>query len=206
MKNKAIKIIKILQANGYKAVFAGGCVRDMLLHKESHDIDIATSASPDEVEKLFEKTIPVGKSFGVIRVVLEDKIFEVATFRNDGKYSDSRRPESVTFSNIKEDAKRRDLTINGLFYDPIKDEIIDYVNGQEDIKRGIIRFIGDPVERIEEDKLRMLRALRFSMKFNFRIERESFNAIKQFRSEITKISMERIQDELVKMILIGNRD
>jgi poly(A) polymerase len=196
----AIKIIKKLDDNGFQAVLAGGCVRDLILGLPSNDYDIATNATPEVIESLFEKTIPVGKSFGVIIVIENDKQYEIATFREDGKYSDNRRPDSVTFGSIEEDAKRRDLTINGIFYDPIINKYYDFVNGVDDIQRKIVRFIGDPNKRIEEDKLRILRACRFSIKFDFEIEKESFEAIKNHAHEIQTVSIERISDEFIKIL------
>jgi len=200
MKNKALAIIKKLNENNFQAVFAGGCVRDMILGIESNDIDIATNATPDQVEKLFDKTIPVGKSFGVIIVVIDNTEFEVATFRNDGNYTDNRRPDSVSFSSMKEDSLRRDLSINGMFFDPIEDKIIDFVGGQYDLNNKIIRFIGDPEKRIQEDKLRILRAIRFAVKFDFEIETNTFYSIKNHAEEIVNISVERISEELLKML------
>lgn len=202
-ETKAIRIIQVLKSHNHQAVFAGGFVRDMIMNLDSHDIDIATDATPDQVESYFEKTIPVGKSFGVVRVLIDGTEFEVATFRNDGIYLDGRRPESVSFSSIEEDAKRRDFTINSLFYDPIENKILDYVGGKEDLTEGIIRFIGDPEERIAEDKLRILRGIRFAVKFGFQLEKQTFKAIQFHASEIAQVSMERIQQELVKMLEIG---
>lgn len=198
--NDAIKIIKKLNDNGFQAVLAGGCVRDFILGLPSNDYDIATNATPEVIESLFEKTIPVGKSFGVIIVIENGKEYEVATFREDGKYSDNRRPDSVTFGSIEEDAKRRDLTINGIFYDPINEKYYDFVNGVDDIQRKIIRFIGDANKRIEEDKLRILRACRFSIKFDFDFEKKSFEAIKNHAHEIQTVSIERISDEFLKIL------
>ena len=195
----AVDVVEKLQNAGHQAVFAGGCVRDMLLGVEPKDIDIATSASPDQVEGLFEKTVAVGKSFGVIRVLHDDYEFEVATFRKDSKEGDGRRPESVEFSSIQEDAKRRDLTINSIFLDPINDKILDFVGGQEDLKRKIIRMVGNPHERIEEDKLRMLRVIRFASRFGWRVEAVTHNAVIKHASEINVVSKERIADELGKM-------
>ncbi len=158
----ACDVIERLQNAGFEAVFAGGCVRDFILGVEPKDIDIATNATPEQVEALFEKTVAVGKAFGVIRVLYDEEEFEVATFRTDSSASDGRRPDSVSFSSMEEDAKRRDLTINALFFDPIKDKIYDFVGGQADIKARCIRFVGNAEERIEEDKLRMLRVIRFA--------------------------------------------
>lgn len=205
MKKKALKIIEKLKEKSYKAVFAGGCVRDELLELKPHDYDIATNATPDQVESLFEKTIPVGKSFGVIIVVVEKEEFEVATFRFDGIYVNGRRPESVSFSSMREDAERRDLTINGMFLDPVKDKVIDFVGGQEDLDKGIVRLIGDPEKRIEEDKLRMLRVIRFATRFDFEIEEATFNVVRKHAHEITQVSSERIFDELKKMLRKNSR-
>ena len=200
MEKQAIQIIETLKSNGFQAVFAGGYVRDMLLVAKSGDIDIATNALPEQVESLFEKTVPVGKAFGVIVVVIDNFEFEVATFRNDGQYSDGRRPDSVEFSSIEEDAKRRDFTINGLFYDPVDAKVLDFVNGESDIKAGIVRFIGDAEARIAEDKLRLLRGVRFALRFDFDLEQASYEAIKKNAEQVSLVSKERIMAELVKMM------
>jgi poly(A) polymerase len=204
MVDQALAVVRTLQEHGYEALYAGGYVRDMVLGLESHDVDVATSAGPNAVEKLFEKTLAVGKSFGVIVVVMDEVEIEVATFRNDGNYSDGRRPDSVVFSSKEEDAKRRDLTINGMFYDPIKREILDYVGGQEDLKRRVIRLIGDPEARIAEDKLRMLRVVRFATRLDFTIAPDTLEAVKRHSAEITQISAERVADELQKILRAGN--
>ena len=162
-KQFAIEVTFALQRAGHTAYWAGGCVRDAILGREPKDYDVATSATPDQVRELFgfKRTLPIGASFGVITVVGPKSAgqIEVATFRRDGGYSDGRRPDSVEFTDAQEDAIRRDFTINGMFFDPATQQVIDYVGGQEDIKRRVIRAIGDPDKRIEEDKLRMLRAL-----------------------------------------------
>jgi len=201
--NKAKKIVSVLQNNGFEAVFAGGCVRDSLLQLIPKDIDIATSATPNEVESLFKNTIPVGKQFGIIIVVIDGEEFEVATFRTDSKSSDGRRPNSVEFSSMEEDAKRRDLTINSVFFDPIKEKLYDFVGGKKDLESGLIRFVGHSVDRIEEDKLRILRAVRFAAKFNFDFEEETMKSL-LFNSHrvMGNVSAERIKDELDKMLLI----
>jgi len=197
---KAIPIIETLRNAGFQAVFAGGCVRDRLLGLKPKDIDITTDATPEQVEELFEKTITVGKQFGVIKVIGKKGLdLDVATFRKEGNYTDDRHPESVTFCSMKEDAYRRDFTINGMFYDPTEDKLIDFVGGQADLLEGVIRFIGNPHKRIAEDKLRMLRALRFATRLNFTIEKDSYAAIVLFAKEILKVSSERIFDELTKM-------
>lgn len=191
---------KLIDA-GYQAVIAGGWVRDKIMGIESNDIDIATNATPDQVESLFDKTIPVGKEFGVVIVVEDGVEYEVTTFRSDSNKSDGRRPDSVTFGGMEGDSKRRDFTINGMFYDTIKDEIIDYVGGQNSIKGKFIEFIGSAQDRIDEDKLRMLRAARFSIKFGFRVC--SQDTICKNAHKLSSISSERIRNELVKMIMIG---
>lgn len=200
----ALSIVKRLTESGHTALFAGGCVRDYLLGIQPTDYDIATSATPDEVEKLFQKTIPVGKQFGVMLVVLNGSEFEVATFRTEGGYQDGRRPSFVKFSNAEEDAKRRDFTVNGLFYDPVEPDefkrIKDYVGGQIDLSKKVIRCIGNPSERFEEDKLRLLRAIRFAVKLNFSIDPATLNEVKKRSSQIEIVSKERIRDEADKIL------
>ncbi|TFE67871.1 phosphohydrolase [Methylacidiphilum sp. Yel] len=201
MREEAIGIVHRLQKAGFTAFFAGGCVRDILLKKEPHDIDIATSATPEEVQQLFKDkaTGLIGKAFGVVRVRSAHHFFEVATFRTDIGSEGGRWPAAVRFSTPKEDALRRDFTINGIFYDPIADQIIDYVKGTEDIEKKIIRAIGDPKKRFEEDHLRMLRAIRFAVQLSFRIEENTWNAIRQSAQAISNISAERIREELDKI-------
>lgn len=198
-KEKAANIIvKRLIESGHEAYWVGGCVRNRLLNLPAEDIDITTSATPETVAKLFRRTVKVGIKFGVVVVMLKGVKTEVATFRSDGEYLDCRHPSSVHFSTAREDAKRRDFTINGLFFDPIKNKVIDYVGGKKDLKKGIIRGIGDPAKRIREDALRMLRAVRFAIKFNFKIEPKTFAAIKKNARLISKISADRIRIELEK--------
>lgn len=204
IKQNAIDIVKTLQGNGYKAYFAGGCVRDMIMGRESADYDIATNALPNDVMHLFEETIPVGVQFGVVIVVKEGHNFEVATFRTEGSYSDGRHPDYVAFSTPEDDVKRRDFTINGLLYDPIKNEMLDYVSGREDISKGIIRTIGNPIERFTEDKLRMIRAARFACRFNFPIHEETRQAIIKLARQIHVVSAERIREELEKILTSPN--
>lgn len=199
-KEYAIEIVKTLQEHDYNAFFAGGCVRDMIMEKASADYDIATNALSQDVIKLFEKTIPVGEQFGVVIVVRNGHNFEVATFRTEGPYSDGRHPDSVAFSTPEDDVKRRDFTINGLLYDPITNEILDYVGGREDISRGIIRTIGNPFERFTEDKLRMIRAARFACRFNFPIHPDTKEAVIQLAPQIHVVSAERIREELEKIL------
>jgi len=202
---KALFIVRTLKEQGFEAVYAGGCVRDMLMNNEAHDIDIATNALPDNIERIFPKTVAVGKAFGVIVVILDGEEFEVATFRKDSAESDGRRPDSVTFCSMEEDAKRRDLTINGLFYDPIADIIYDYTGGQKDILEKVIRFIGDPRERIKEDKLRLMRVIRFAARFNFEIEPRTYAAVKEHASEVATVSAERIADEMTKILRVSEK-
>lgn len=204
IKQNAIDIVKTLQGNGYKAYFAGGCVRDMIMGRESADYDIATNALPNDVVHLFEETIPVGVQFGVVIVVKEGHNFEVATFRTEGSYSDGRHPDYVAFSTPEDDVKRRDFTINGLLYDPVKNEMLDYVSGREDISKGIIRTIGNPIERFTEDKLRMIRAARFACRFNFPIHEETRQAIIKLARQIHVVSAERIREELEKILTSPN--
>ncbi len=201
MEQTAITIVKTLQKAGHKAYFAGGCVRDMLLKKEPKDIDIATSALPDEIEKIFAETYPVGKSFGVIHVVENGHTFEIATFRSDSGTSDGRRPDAVTFTHAADDAMRRDFTINGLFYDPIEKEIHDFVGGRDDLSNKLIRFIGDPHQRILEDHLRIIRAVRFKNTLNFGYHPDTYAALKKHAALADKVSWERVRDELNKIIM-----
>src|ERR1039457_1202224 len=170
--SKAIakEIVERLQQAGFAAFWVGGCVRDLLLGREAQDFDIATDARPEQVEKLFRKTIPVGRKFGVIIVVEGGQQFQVATFRAEAEYRDGRRPEKIIFANAEADASRRDFTVNGLFYDPLTQKIHDWVGGEKDLRAKIIRTIGVPEERFGEDHLRMLRAVRFAARLGFEIE------------------------------------
>lgn len=195
----ALSLVKVLKGHKHTAYFAGGCVRDFLMGKVPVDFDIATSALPEEVEKMFPKTVAVGKQFGVILVVHGGQSFEVATFRREGGYQDGRHPTKVEFTGAEEDARRRDFTVNGLFYDPFQKRVLDFVEGQKDIRRKIIRAIGNPSERFEEDKLRILRAVRFASSLNFKIEPKTWKAVCANVSKIKQVSPERIRDELVKM-------
>ena len=169
MQDTAQEIVQNLQEAGHEALFAGGCVRDFLRAVLPKDFDIATSARPDQILELYPKGDTIGAHFGVILVKKAGQNFEIATFREDGDYKDGRRPESVSFSTAKKDAQRRDFTINGLFYNPVKRELIDYVGGKTDIESKIIRAIGDPEARFEEDYLRLLRAIRFATVLDFKI-------------------------------------
>ena len=196
----ATDIVKKLNSAGYNAMFAGGCVRDEIMGIEPDDYDIATDARPDEVMALFGKTVPVGAQFGVVLVVIDNIPFQVATFRSDGRYIDGRHPENVSLSaSAEEDALRRDFTINGLMFDPIAGKLYDYVNGKKDIQSKIIRCIGEPRERFTEDKLRLMRAVRFAARFEYQIEPKTYDAIKELAPTILDVSYERIRMELVKI-------
>ncbi len=202
MEVTARKIVSILKKSGFEAYWAGGCVRDILLGIKPKDIDIVTSAKPDEIEAIFEHTIPIGKQFGVIKTIMNDHHYEIATFRSDAGYSDGRRPDAIIFSDAKEDALRRDFTINGMFYDPLADEIHDLVNGQKDLQAKLIRFIGQPEKRILEDHLRLLRAVRFRNQFDFQYHPDTYQAVREHAGLIAdKVSKERIRDEINKMLL-----
>ena len=201
LEQTAIEIIKKLQNAGFQAVFAGGCVRDKLLNHIPKDYDIATNATPSDIKKYFN-TLPLGENFGVIVVLMNNFQFEVATFRKDGVYLDGRHPENVTFATMEEDANRRDFTINALFYDPIKNKIYDYTNGINDLKNGVIRFVGDPYKRINNDKLRLLRAIRFASKYNFTFAPKTQKSLIDSAHQIDLkkfVTPERIREELVKM-------
>ncbi|AKJ64878.1 CCA tRNA nucleotidyltransferase [Kiritimatiella glycovorans] len=196
----ALRVLATLREAGHKAWFAGGSVRDRLLGREAKDYDVATDALPSRVEELFSRTVAVGKSFGVIAVVEDDIQIEVTTFRSEDQYEDGRRPGSVTPTTPEEDAQRRDFTINGLFYDPVADRVIDYVGGREDLARGLVRAIGDPGERFGEDHLRMLRAVRFAATLEFEIETRTREAIRALAGRIDRISAERIEIELTRTL------
>jgi tRNA nucleotidyltransferase/poly(A) polymerase len=201
----AISILTRLRDAGFETYFAGGCVRDRLLSAVPTEYDIATSAKPDDIKKLFPKARTVGEAFGVMLVRSHELMYDVATFRSDGPYSDHRHPDKITFSDAKHDAQRRDFTINGLFEDPLEEKIIDFVNGKSDIDGRLIRAIGDPRKRIEEDHLRMLRAIRFAARFEFSIEDETAEAIRELSCELAGVSRERIGEEIRKMMQHPNR-
>ena len=203
MKNNhdnALHILNQIRTAGFTAYFAGGAVRDHLLGRTPKDYDIATNALPDQIEALFPKTVAIGKAFGVIMVVNDGFETEVATFREEAGYQDGRRPDSVHFCGAQEDAIRRDFTINGLFYDPQNDHLIDYVEGQLDLERKIIRAIGDPERRFAEDHLRMLRAVRFSHTLGFTLDPATRAAIKNHAADLSKISIERIENEFSRIL------
>lgn len=201
----ARSIVERLRVKGFEALYAGGCVRDQLLGLIPHDYDVATSARPEEVEALFPRTVPVGAQFGVILVLEQGEEIQVATFRGDGLYRDGRHPESVTYTDAEGDARRRDFTVNGLFYDPITSEVLDFVGGREDLKAGILRAIGTPSDRFSEDKLRLLRAVRFATTLGFTIDPETWKALLIRAPEIHAVSAERIREELCKIMLSPNR-
>jgi poly(A) polymerase len=200
-KDIATGIVKRLREAEFEAYFVGGCVRDMLMGRESAEHDIATSAMPEEVSAVFQRVIPVGRQFGVMLVIEQGHSFHVATFRSDMEYQDGRKPSGVVFSSAREDVQRRDFTVNALLYDPLEGRLIDFVNGGRDIRNKIIRTIGDPRERFGEDKLRLLRAVRFSSTLGFTIEEKTLAAIKELAHEIGVVSQERIRDELVKILI-----
>jgi len=199
MEKAAIEIVRTLKEAGHEALFAGGCVRDQLRGVTPKDYDIATSARPEEILKLYPKGSTIGAHFGVILVKDRGHHFEIATFREDGDYADGRRPDSVTFSTSEKDAERRDFTINGMFYDPVAEQLIDYVNGVADLEAKRIRSIGDASERFREDYLRLLRAIRFATVLDFQIEPATWQSIKDNATSINKISPERIREELDKI-------
>jgi tRNA nucleotidyltransferase/poly(A) polymerase len=204
-KRAAIWIVERLREKGFCALLAGGCVRDMLLGRRPKDYDVATDARPEDVMALFDRTLKVGAQFGVVIVLARRAQVEVATFRSEAGYQDGRHPDRVAFTDAASDAARRDFTINGMFYDPLEEKVIDYVGGQADLQRRIVRTIGKADERFGEDYLRMLRAIRFSTQLDFAIEPETFAAIGRNARHITRISGERIATELEAMLVHPNR-
>ena len=200
---KALFVVQRLRQEGYQAFFAGGCVRDMLLHKPPQDYDITTNAKPEDIQRIFPATIPVGAQFGVILVLIDAQPFEVATFRHDGPYLDGRRPSHVRYGSLEEDIRRRDFTINGMVYDPVEDRVIDLSDGRKDLEQRRIRAIGDPRERFEEDRLRMIRAVRFAASLNFEIDPRTFAAIQPLAGTVTQIAWERIGDEITRILTEG---
>lgn len=200
----AVEVVRALQGAGHEAVFAGGCVRDELLGLAPDDYDVATSAMPEQVQSLFPRSLAVGASFGVIDVIRKASSgylkVQVATFRNDGPYLDGRRPAGVVFSSAREDALRRDFTINGMFLDPVSGQLLDFVGGRDDLARRVLRAIGDPEQRFAEDRLRLLRAVRMASRFEMEICPETATAVKRHASAIVVVSAERIAEELRKML------
>ena len=201
----AARIVRHLRDHGHTAYYAGGCVRDMLLGHEPKDYDIATSARPEQVQALFPRTIAVGAHFGVICVLDHGHQFEVATFRSDGAYIDGRHPDAVTFSSPREDAERRDFTVNGMFFDPVARQVIDFVHGRADLDQRLLRAIGDPAARFREDRLRMLRAVRFAAILGFDIHPATWSALHAHAAEIHDVSAERIREELIRIFLHPSR-
>ena len=202
-REKAIAIVRRLAEAGHEAYFAGGSVRDMLLGKAPEDYDIATAALPEEIQKIFPRTVRVGAEFGVILVLDDGDSFEVATFRHDGPYLDGRRPSSVRFAGLEEDVRRRDFTINGMMYDPLADRLIDLAGGKDDLARRLIRAIGAPRARFSEDRLRMIRAARFAASLGFDIEEHTLAAIRAEAPNIALVSWERIGEEITRILTEG---
>jgi poly(A) polymerase len=226
MKEAAVEIVRTLRERGHQSYLVGGCVRDLLLGREPADYDVATDATPQQVMRVFARTVEAGARFGVVLVPVSlpgchdggqgtgergsvqgshPGCIEVATFRNDGIYSDGRHPDQVSFSkDPREDVQRRDFTINGLLLDPVDGgKVLDFVGGREDLRAGIVRVIGDPARRFQEDKLRLLRAIRFAARFGYEIEPRTFAAVHALAREIHQVSKERVRDELSKMLTEG---
>src|SRR5215471_1288648 len=218
-KDFSISIIRTLRHHGHQAYLVGGCVRDLLLRREPADYDVATDATPDEVMRIFPQTYAVGAQFGVVLVPVPEvdeaeprvtdhakaNVVEVATFRCDVSYSDGRHPDEVRYSkDPREDVERRDFTINGLLLDPIKNEVLDYVGGRSDLAAKIVRAIGNPELRFAEDKLRMLRGIRFAARFEYSIEANTFAAIRRLAAQTRQVSRERVRDELTRMLIEGH--
>jgi poly(A) polymerase len=199
MRDTARAIVRRLQDAGFPAYWVGGCVRDRLLGQTPQDYDIATAARPDQIEALFRRTVPVGRQFGVVLVLEGDHSFQVATFRAEADYLDGRRPSRVSFTHAKADALRRDFTVNGLFYDPVRHRLHDWVGGRADLRARRLRTIGDPHERFAEDRLRLLRAVRFAAQLDFTIESATLRAVQDRAATLRSVSAERIREELVKL-------
>ena len=212
LKDFARSIVQTLRQQGFQAYLVGGCVRDLLLEREAQDWDVATDATPEQVMRVFPETYAVGAQFGVVLVPVpegsrepaQSSVVEVATFRSDISYSDGRHPDQVRFSrDPREDVARRDFTINGMLLDPVSGEVIDFVGGKKDLAAGVIRTIGDPELRFAEDKLRMLRAVRFAARFGYVIDAGTFEAVKKLADEVRLVSRERVRDELTRMLTEG---
>lgn len=201
--DSALAIIRELRRHGHEAYLVGGCVRDMVMGFDPADYDIATSARPEEISRIFPRTESIGAQFGVVLVIQQGEPIEVATFRSDEAYVDGRRPTGVVFTDAKQDVFRRDFTINGLLYDPLEDRIIDYVSGRADIEAKIVRAIGDPRHRFEEDKLRVMRAIRFGARLGYTIEPDTWAAVCEMAPKIHQVSCERIREELVRILTEG---
>ena len=205
MEKTAREICARLRDHGHVAYLAGGCVRDMVRGLTPKDFDVATDAPPEVVQRIFPHTYAVGAKFGVVVVVENGTNFEVATFRSDDAYIDGRRPSAIHFASPEEDARRRDFTINGMFFDPTKGQVIDFVGGRTDIEAKLVRAIGDAAQRFAEDRLRMLRAVRFATVLDYKIDKQTWDALVANSAAILEISVERIRDELVKVFLSPNR-
>lgn len=203
--NEARRVAARLRDAGHQVVYAGGAVRDALIGRVGGDVDIATSASADEVCALFSRTVPVGKSFGVVKVLSGDQAFDVATFRRDVGVADGRHPAAVERATLEEDVQRRDFTINGLVQDPFTDEIMDWVGGRADLEAGVVRAIGDPARRFEEDALRLLRGVRFASVLGFQLEQATADAMRAGASAMSRVSGERVRDELARMLVPPTR-
>jgi tRNA nucleotidyltransferase/poly(A) polymerase len=205
----AVDVVRRLRDAGHEALWAGGCVRDQLLGIQPKDFDVATSARPEQVRELFgqRRTLAIGAAFGVITVLGSRPLepVEVATFRTDGDYRDGRRPESVAFTDARHDAERRDFTINGLFFDPVEQQVVDYVGGLTDLEARIVRAIGDPVRRFTEDRLRMLRAVRFAATYDFALDEGTLAAIQSMAADVAHVSSERIAAELRRILVHASR-
>ncbi len=203
-REAATEIVRRLRREKFQAYLVGGCVRDLVMGREPEDYDISTNATPDEVVKLFPGSLTVGAQFGVVVGQSEAGNVEVATFRSDGRYSDGRHPSEVRYSKTaEEDVRRRDFTINGLLYDPIEERVLDYVGGQADIRAHRLRTIGEPLARLSEDRLRMLRAVRFAARFAFTLDPATLDAIRQLAPEVRQVSAERGRDEILKILTEG---
>ena len=199
LRQTAENVARRLQAAGFSTFWVGGCVRDLLLGRDPADYDIATSARPEQVESLFPQTVPVGRQFGVVVVLEDHHPIQVATFRAESDYEDGRHPKNVAFANAKADAERRDFTVNGMFFDPVRQELHDWVGGKQDLEAGVVRTIGSPAERFAEDHLRMLRAIRFATQLDFALAPETMAAVKALAPCIRGISAERIREELIRL-------
>jgi poly(A) polymerase len=203
-RQAAVEIVQRLRAEGFQAYLVGGCVRDLVMGREPKDYDISTDATPDQVVKLFPDSLTVGAQFGVVVVPREAGNIEVATFRSDGRYTDGRHPDEVRYARTpEEDVRRRDFTLNGLLYDPVREQVLDYVGGQADIQARRVRTIGNPLERFQEDRLRLLRAARFAARFGFSLDPAALDAIRKLAPQIHNVSPERVRDEILKILTEG---
>ena len=203
-RQAAVEILERLRGEGFQAFLVGGCVRDLVMGVDPKDYDISTDATPEQVVRLFPESLTVGAQFGVVIVPREEGNVEVATFRSDGRYTDGRHPSEVRYSKTpQQDVLRRDFTINGLLYDPLKEQVLDYVGGQADIRARRVRTIGDPYERFSEDRLRMLRAVRFAARLKFTLDAAAEEAIQKQAAEIRQVSAERVRDEILKILTEG---